>query len=136
MVLAVVEDRYLAVDVKDVSHVVGGRKLVPMPDSPSHVAGMFIHQGHLVTVLDMGITGGGSAVDAGGHIILVKLPGFLLGLRVNNVLEVTRAGRRTRSKDPDNPDAVMVKVGDCRARLLKPDQVLTTAEKRVFHAFY
>lgn len=136
MVLAVAGDRYLAVDVKDVSHVVAGRQLIPLPDSPPHVAGMFMHHGHLLTVLDMGIAGGGSAVEPAGHIVVVTLPGFLLGLRVTRVLGVMRAGRRSRSTEPDQAGGMMVKVGEHRAQLVKPDQVITAKEKQVFHGFY
>ena len=96
-----------AIDIMRVREIIPPAPLTPVPGAPAHVAGVFRLHGVVIPVVDLcrrlGLAP--AAASRRAKIIVVRVAGRLLGLMVDEVLEVLRIGRDDLRPAPPALDA-------------------------------
>lgn len=92
LVVFAVGPEHYAVDISYVNRVVLWTQPTPLPESPPGVLGVIDLVGQVVPVLDLGVRFGRqrSHPDADARIMIVELHSRLVGLVVDDVLEVVK----------------------------------------------
>jgi len=81
--------RIYGVDLDQVREIIPFRRATRLPGAPSFVCGLINLRGTIVTVIDLGARlDGGATVRTGGSVILVEHGAKLVGLGVDEALEV------------------------------------------------
>lgn len=88
LVLFRVGGRVHAVELGAVREVIPSRRTTRLPGAPAHVAGLINVRGTIVTVIDLAMRLAGRPADAAGSTILVEHGTKLVGVAVDEVLEV------------------------------------------------
>lgn len=84
-------DRRYGVTLDAVREIVPFRRPTRLPGGGAHVAGLLNVRGTIVTVLDLGARlGAGAAARAGGSVVLVEHGSKVVGVAVDEVLDVQR----------------------------------------------
>jgi purine-binding chemotaxis protein CheW len=91
LVLFRLADGIHAIDLPDIREIIPLRRATRLPGAPSWVAGLVNVRGTVVTVLDLSQRLGGPPVGADASVVLVEHAGKLVGVAVDEVLEVWRA---------------------------------------------
>ena len=96
-----------AIDIMRVREIIPPAHLTPIPEAPSHVAGVFRLRGDVVPVIDLCRRLGlkPSEPTRRSKFIVVKAGGRQLGLMVDEVCEVLRLPREELRPAPDSIDA-------------------------------
>jgi len=96
-----------AVDIMRVREIIPPAHLTPIPEAPSHVAGVFRLRGDVVPVVDLSRRLGlkPSQPTRRSKFIVVKVAGRQLGLMVDEVCEVLRLPREELRPAPASIDA-------------------------------
>ena len=81
--------RIYGVDLDQVREIIPFRRATRLPGAPPFVCGLINLRGTIVTVIDLGARlDGGASVRTGGSVILVEYGAKLVGLAVDEALEV------------------------------------------------
>ncbi len=76
--------------VREIAHI---GSVTPLPGSPVHVLGLINLRGSLVTLVDLAARLGSAPVNATeGSVVVLTVDGRTMGVRVDDVVEVTDAG--------------------------------------------
>ncbi|HEU4565288.1 MAG TPA: chemotaxis protein CheW [Gemmatimonadaceae bacterium] len=90
LVLFRLADGLHAIDLHHVREIIPLRRTTRLPGAPSYIAGLINVRGTIVTVLDLGARLGGRPVAGDASVVLVEERGKLVGVAVDEVLEVLR----------------------------------------------
>lgn len=89
MVLFRLAARIYGVDLEHVREIVPFRRATRLPGAPEFVCGLINLRGTVITVIDLGARlDGGPSVRTGGSVILVEQGAKIVGLAVDEALEV------------------------------------------------
>jgi len=81
--------RIYGVDLEHVREIVPFRRATRLPGAPEFVCGLINLRGTVITVIDLGARlDGGPSVRTGGSVILVEHGAKIVGLAVDEALEV------------------------------------------------
>lgn len=89
LVLVRLADRHYAIPIDTVREILPFRRPTRLPGAPAHVAGLLNVRGTIVTVLDLGARlGGRAAARPGGAVVLVEHGTKVVGVAVDEVVDV------------------------------------------------
>jgi purine-binding chemotaxis protein CheW len=102
LVLFRLGDDLHALDLHDIREIIPLRRATRLPGAPDFVAGLINVRGTIVTVVDLALRLCGRSVAADGSVVLVEHGGKLVGVAVDEVLEVQRF--RPDEIEPPGPE--------------------------------
>jgi purine-binding chemotaxis protein CheW len=85
-----IHDQLYALATTQVSAILGISPLTELPHAPAHLCGVLSHQGRIVAVVDVAILDGREPLTHAKRILIVDGAGLDAGIRVSEVLELTR----------------------------------------------
>ena len=88
LLLFKLDGRLHAMELEAVREVIPSRRPTRMPGAPAHVAGLINVRGTIVTVIDLATRLNGGRAAPSGSTILVEHAGKLVGVAVDEVVEV------------------------------------------------
>ena len=90
LVLFRVAGRIHGIDLHTIREVIPARRTTRLPGAPDFVAGLMNVRGTIVTVIDLGAHLASAPVGSGAQVVLVEEGAKLVGIAVDEVLEVRR----------------------------------------------
>ena len=137
VLLTAVGDNLIAIDVKQVSHVIRKPMVTPLPGAPDFIEGVLVYRNHVVPVVMLQKRLELESAGSPGRVFLVELDDMLLGLRVDRIVDVISIACCVENP-PDSPGEVVATfmVDDHPAVVMDPLHMLTDEEKRILHAIY
>ncbi|MDQ3698680.1 MAG: chemotaxis protein CheW [Gemmatimonadota bacterium] len=81
-----------AIDLHDVREIIPLRRTTRLPGAPDYVAGLVNVRGTVITVIDLAVRLGGTPAAAGASVMLVEHGAQVVGVAVDEVMEVQRFG--------------------------------------------
>ncbi|MFQ5508789.1 MAG: chemotaxis protein CheW [Leptospirillia bacterium] len=98
-----VDRERFALPINRVLRLVRHADLTPLPGSPTHLLGVINLQGEIVAVYDLPAMFGYPPLrEPGGEVVVMKGPGFNLGLSVTEIGRLVALGDYERSDPPAN----------------------------------
>ena len=95
--------RTYGIDLGVVREIIPCRSATRLPGAPPYVAGLINVRGAIITVVDLGARlDGESSARADGSIILVEQGARVVGLAVDEVLDVQRLAADRLEEQPDD----------------------------------
>jgi purine-binding chemotaxis protein CheW len=125
--------RTCACELSAIREIIPNRRATPLPGAPAFVTGLINLRGSIITVLDLGVRLGGTAIPPSrGSIILAESGSKVVGLGVDELRDVQRVPRSAigPADDAGGADGLacgVLRIGDEVVVLLDVAQIVAHA---------
>ncbi len=132
-----VGDNRMAMDVRDISHVLRKPVVSPLPGAPDFLEGVLVYGEHVVPVIHLGSRLNLVSDSAPGRVFLAQVDDMLMGFRVDHIHDVVPVDReKMEAVDGDVPLAATFMMENEPISILDAERILTAEQKKILHAIY